>query len=106
VPKKKQFYPKVKKQKGGPPTTPEFEPDRPNLARINLAAAAGQAGLSVGDSVRIDAGGTYSGQVGTVERLISGVIPSALVRMPAGGSRQVRTVDLVQVPAAESKPSE
>ena len=106
MPKKKQFYPKVKKTKGDAPTTPSVEPDRPNLARINLSAGAGQAGLSVGDRVRIDTGGTYSGEVGTVERLISGVIPSALVRMAGGGSRQVRTVDLVRVPAAEPDATE
>jgi hypothetical protein len=105
VPKKRTFYPKVKKTKGTPAPTPDGEPERPNLARINLSAAAGQAGLSVGDRVRIEASGTYSGEVGTIERLISGVIPSALVRMAGGGSRQVRTVDLKQLPATESNPT-
>jgi len=32
-----------------------------------------------------------------IERLSGGGIPSALVRVDGGGSRQVRTIDLVQV---------
>jgi hypothetical protein len=108
VPKKKKaYYPSTKtKGKKGPAASPEAEPDRPNLARINLSAAGGQTGLSVGDRVRIDASGTYSGDIGTIERLIGGVIPSALVRMAGGGSRQVRTVDLVAVSATESNVTE
>ena len=100
MPKKKTYYSSSKPKKKGPAASPEAEPDRPNLARINLSAASRQAGLSVGDKVRIEASGSYSGDMGTIERLISGVIPSALVRMAGGGSRQVRTVDLVAVPAA------
>jgi hypothetical protein len=61
---------------------------------MNLAAAAGRQGLSVGDHVRIEAAGLYSGESAVIERLSSGVIPSALVRT-AKGTRQVRTIDLV-----------
>ena len=104
--KKKAYYPSSKPKKKGPAASPEAEPDRPNLARINLSAAGGQTGLSVGDRVRIEASGTYSGDIGTIERLIGGVIPSALVRMAGGGSRQVRTVDLVAVSATESNVTE
>jgi len=48
----------------------------------------------------------YAGQTAVIERLSGGVIPSALVRTEGGGSRQVRTIDLVAVvpdtaPAAE-----
>jgi hypothetical protein len=61
---------------------------------MNLAAAAGQPGLKVGDKVRIEAAGLYSGESAVIERLSSGVIPSALVRTQ-NGTRQVRTIDLV-----------
>jgi hypothetical protein len=74
----------------------EESPERPNLATINLKAALGRAGFEVGDRVRIEAAGMYSGQIGVIERLSSGVIPSALVRVEGGGSRQVRTIDLAR----------
>ena len=97
--KRKTNYPPPKsaKPKGGVPATPEVIEDRPNLARINLSAGAGQAGFVVGDRVRIQSAGMYSGELATIERLSSGVIPSALVRTDGGGSRQVRTIDLVKV---------
>jgi hypothetical protein len=100
VPKRKVFYPPAKTStKRRPLGEPEVQPDRPTLARINLTAAAGQLGFAVGDRVRIEAAGTYSGEVGTIERLSTGVIPSAVVRMGNGGSRQVRTIDLSAAPA-------
>jgi hypothetical protein len=84
--------------------------ERPNLARINLQAGMGKAGFSVGDRVRIGASGLYSGEIATIERLINGVIPQALVRAESGGSRQVRTIDLERVvaekPPAAAKPAE
>jgi hypothetical protein len=40
----------------------------------------------------------YAGQIGVIERLSSGAIPSALVRVEGGGSRQVRMIDLVLAP--------
>jgi hypothetical protein len=70
-------------------------PERPNLATINLEAAGGRSGLRVGDRVRIDSSGIYSGESAVVERLTSGPIPAALVRTDSGGTRQVRTIDLV-----------
>jgi len=106
VPKKKVYYPSKSQTKRGPAGPSEPEPERPNLARINLSAAAGQAGLSVGDRVRINASGTHSGEIATIERLISGVIPSALVRTDGGGSRQVRTIDLAAVPKESPAPKE
>ena len=106
MPKKKVYYPSKSQTKRGPTGPSEPEPDRPNLARINLSAAAGQSGLSVGDQVRINAGGMYSGETVTIERLISGVIPSALVRTASGGSRQVRTIDLAAVPKESPAPKE
>jgi hypothetical protein len=60
--------------------------------------------------VRIEATGTYSGEIAVIERLSAGVIPSALVRTDGGGTRQVRTIDLVptqnEAPAqAEAQPA-
>src|SRR5512141_577476 len=85
-------------QKRLPPAISEDTIERPNLARINLSASAGKAGLKVGDRVRIGSSGMYSGQIGVIERVSTGAIHSALVRVEGGGSRQVRTVDLVLAP--------
>lgn len=89
-------------QKRAPQPGSEAPEDRPNLARINLDAGAGRAGFKVGDRVRIDSTGMYSGQTGVIERLSSSVIPSALVRVEGGGTRQVRTIDLVAAPREKS----
>jgi hypothetical protein len=100
--KRKVNYPPAKtatKRAPAPAPDPNFE--RPNLATINLSAGAGRAGFSVGDRVRIEASGIYSGEIAVIERLSSGVIPSALVRTEGGGSRQVRTIDLAPVQAAQ-----
>ena len=80
-----------------PPQQSEDTIERPNLARINLTATAGKQGLKVGDRVRIDSNGMYAGKIGVIERLSNSAIPSALVRVDGGGSRQVRTIDLVHV---------
>jgi hypothetical protein len=102
--RKKQFYPPAKTAtKRGPAPGTEESPVRPNLATINLTAGAGRAGFSVGDRVRIEASGIYSGEIAVIERLSSGVIPSALVRTEGGGTRQVRTIDLV--PAVKPEPA-
>jgi hypothetical protein len=102
--KRKVTYPPAKtatKRAPAPQPDPNFE--RPNLATINLTAGAGRAGFSVGDRVRIDASGIYSGQMAVIERLSAGVIPSALVRTEGGGTRQVRTIDLVPATADSAK---
>jgi hypothetical protein len=105
--KRKTNYPPPKsaKPKGGFPITPEVVEDRPNLARINLSAGAGKVGFAVGDRVRIESAGMYSGEIAVIERLSSGAIPSALVRVSSGGSRQVRTIDLVKV-TGDAAPAE
>ena len=72
---------------------------RPTVASINLSAGAGRAGLSVGDRVRINGTGLYTGELATIEKLTSGAIPSAVVRTDAGRTRQVRTIDLEPVSA-------
>ena len=85
---------------GGPGGPPIGEPYvRPTVASINLAASTGRAGLKVGDRVRINGTGLYSGELATIEKLTSGPIPSAVVRTDAGRTRQVRTIDLEPVNA-------
>lgn len=99
-PKRKVNYPPAKTAtKRAPAPTPDPNIVRPNLATINLEAGAGRAGFSVGDRVRIDASGMFAGEIAVIERLSVGVIPSALVRTEGGGTRQVRTIDLVPAPA-------
>ena len=100
--KRKVNYPPPKTSRRPPPAGSDESPERPNLATINLTAGAGRAGFAVGDRVRIDAAGLYAGQTGIIERLSAGVIPSALVRTDGGGTRQVRTIDLVPA-AVEAK---
>ncbi len=103
--KRKVRYPPAKTStKRPPPPGSDQSLERPNLATINLSAGAGQAGFAVGDRVRINATGMYAGETGVIERLSSGVIPSALVRTQSGGTRQVRTIDLA--PASDKEPSE
>jgi hypothetical protein len=93
--KRKATYPPAKTAtKRAPAPAPDPDYERPNLARINLSAGAGRAGFAVGDRVRIEAAGMYAGEMAVIERLSSGVIPSALVRTDGGGTRQVRTIDL------------
>jgi len=126
VPKKRKVnYPPAKTAtKRAPAPQPDPNYERPNLATINLTAGAGRAGFSVGDRVRIEGSGLYSGEIAVIERLSVGVIPSALVRTGSGGTRQVRTIDLTpavaestapaaaaesasaETPAAESSPAE
>ena len=94
--KRKQFFPPAKTSNRREPLPgSDSSAERPNLATINLSAGAGKQGLSVGDRVRIEASGLYAGEIAIIERLSTGVIPSALVRVEGGGSRQVRTIDLV-----------
>jgi hypothetical protein len=73
---------------------------RPTVATIDLNAGRGKAGLAVGDRVRITGSGLYAGEAAVIEKLVSGVIPAALVRTEAGRTRQVRAIDLEPLPAA------
>lgn len=67
---------------------------RPTVVSINLDAASGRSDLKIGDRVRINGGGLYSGEAATIEKFAGGVIPAAVVRTEAGKTRQVRTIDL------------
>jgi hypothetical protein len=85
------------------PQTAGVEPriERPQVATIDVNASRGRAGLAIGSRVRITGSGLYSGEPAVIERLMSSVIPSALVRTESGKTRQVRTIDLEPIaPAA------
>jgi len=92
--RKKQFFPPKVNKRAPTPAGSDDSYERPNLATINVQAGAGRAGFSVGDKVLIEGGGTYSGEVATIEKLNTGVIPSAVVRTASGTTRHVRTIDL------------
>jgi hypothetical protein len=69
-----------------------------------LSASTGRAGLKLGDRVRINGTGLYSGDLAIIEKLTTGAIPSAVVRTDAGRTRQVRTIDLEPVAAPPPAP--
>jgi len=101
VRKRKVTYP-VAKTANKPARTVGLGSDptytRSTVATIDLKALEGRDGLSVGQAVRIGGTGLYSGETALVESLLSGVIPSAMVRTEAGRSRRVRTIDLQPMP--------
>ena len=90
----------------GLPTDPPYV--RPTVATIDLSAGKGRAGLTIGGRVRIAGTGLYNGETAVIVKLVTGVIPQAVVRTEAGKTRQVRTIDLEPVGAAspESKAAE
>lgn len=101
--KRKVNYPPAKTANRPAPATglPTDAPYvRPTVATIDLTASKGRAGLSVGGRVRIAGTGLYAGEIAVIEKLTSGVIPSAVVRTEAGKTRQVRTIDLEPVSAS------
>jgi hypothetical protein len=106
VRKRKVTYPPPKTANRPPPASglPTDAPYvRPTVATIDLTAGKGRAGLTVGGRVRIAGSGLYAGEIAVIERLVTGVIPQAVVRTEAGKTRQVRTIDLEPVgPAAQS----
>jgi hypothetical protein len=91
--RKARGYVPPKRSKGPPPATRE-PVDRASLATIDTTAGLGRSGITVGARVRILGTGLFAGETAVVEKLVGGVIPSALVRTDAGRTRQVRTIDL------------
>jgi hypothetical protein len=73
------------------------------VANINLGAMTGRSDITQGARVRI-ASGLYAGEFATVESVVGGVIPAAVVRTESGGSRRVRTIDLVPAPLEAATP--
>ncbi len=95
--KRKVTYPVAKTATKRAPAAgagPEPVYTRPTVASIDLTAAGGRGGLSVGDRVRIIGSGLYAGEPAVIERFAGGVIPAAHVRTESGRTRQVRTIDL------------
>ena len=101
--RKKVFYPKAKPGAPAPPGTPGADARAAAAASrtvsINLGALGAGAGINQGDRVVIQSG-LYEGELATVESVVGGVIPAAVVRTDAGMTRRVRAIDLV--PARES----
>jgi len=97
--KQRTYYPTKKAKGPAPADRPVIVP--PSLATINTAAGRGRQGIRAGSRVTILGTGLYAGEAAVVERLVEGVIPSAVVRTEAGRTRQVRTIDL-EPRAAES----
>jgi hypothetical protein len=113
VRKRKTTYPPAKTATRPAPATglPSDPPYvRTTVATINLEAAKGKTGLTVGRRVRITGTGLYSGEIAVIEKLITGVISQAAVRTESGNTRRVRTIDLEPVeasaPAAPAGPNE
>jgi hypothetical protein len=103
VKRRKVTYPVARTHTKGMPRAgagPEVVQVRPNLVAIDVTAGAGRANLDVGGRVRINGTGLYAGEEATIQRLVGGVIPAATVRTDAGGTRNVRTIDLEPIVGA------
>lgn len=100
--KRKVSYPPPRtatRQAPPPSVVGDSSYNRPTVVSIDLDAASGRSDLAVGDRVRINGGGLYSGEAATIEKFAGGVIPAAVVRTDAGKTRQVRTIDLEPIGA-------
>jgi hypothetical protein len=107
VKRKKVFYPKAKPGAPAPPGSPAADLRAAAAASravtINLNALAAGGNVRQGDRVQIQSG-LYAGELATVESVVGGVIPAAVIRTDAGRTRRVRAVDLV--PARETPASD
>jgi len=106
VKRKKVFYPKARTGAPAPPGSIGAAGADARAAfaaagtvTIDTAALRAGAGVREGDRVRIQSG-LFAGELATVESVVSGVIPAAVIRTDAGRTRRVRAIDLV--PASES----
>jgi hypothetical protein len=106
VKRKKVFYPKAKPGAPAPPGSPGADARAAIAASrtvsINLGALRAGADVRAGDRVQIQSG-LYAGELATVESVVGGVIPAAVIRTDAGRTRRVRAIDLV---AASEPPRE
>jgi len=97
--RKKVFYPKARPGAPVPPGTPGADARAAAAAArtvsIDLDAATAGAGIRLGDRVQIQSG-LYAGEMATVESVVGGVIPAAVVRTDAGRTRRARAIDLVR----------
>jgi hypothetical protein len=97
--RKKPFIPKSRPGAPAAPGTPGAEARAAAAAAstvsINLDAMRAGAGIEKGDRIQIKSG-LYAGELGTVESVVGGVIPAAVIRTDSGRTRRVRAVDLVR----------
>ena len=97
--KRKKTYPPAKTANrstpGGPPTGEPVV--RSTVASIDVRAVQGRPGLEVGARVRVLGTGRHAGALATIEQLVRGGIPQAIVRTDAGERGHVRTIDLEPV---------
>ena len=104
--RKKPFVPKSRPGAPAAPGTPGAEARAAAAAAstvsINLDAMRAGAGIEKGDRIQIKSG-LYAGEFGTVESVVGGVIPAAVIRTDSGRTRRIRAVDLVR--ASEPPPS-
>ena len=97
--KRKRTYPPAKtanRSTPGGPTTGD-PAVRSTVASIDSRAVKGRPGLEVGGRVRVLGSGRHAGALATIERLVRGGIPQAIVRTDAGEREHVRTIDLEPV---------
>lgn len=97
--KRKVTYPVKRSDRPAPRPGAGAEPAqiRSSVVSIDLTAGTGRSGLKIGSRVRITGTGLYSGELATVQSVPGGVIPAAMVKTDAGGTRRVRTIDLEPV---------
>jgi hypothetical protein len=104
--RKKVFYPKARPGAPAPPGTPGADARAAAAAArtvsIDVDAARAGAGIRIGDRVMIQSG-LYAGEMATVESVVGGVIPAAVIRTDAGRARRARAIDLVR--GSEPTPS-
>lgn len=105
--RKKVFYPKARPGAPAPAGSPGADARAATAAArtvsINLDAMRAGGNVRQGDRVQIQSG-LYAGELATVESVVGGVIPAAVIRTDAGRTRRVRAIDLVPAPKAD--PSE
>jgi hypothetical protein len=105
--KRKKFYPKARPGAPAVPGAPDADARAAAAAArtvsIDLGAATAGAGIRPGDRVRIQTG-LYAGEMATVESVVGGVIPAAVIRTDAGRTRRARAIDIVR--GAGPAPSE
>jgi hypothetical protein len=107
VKRKKVFYPKARPGAPAPAGTPGADARAAAAAArtvsIDLEAARAGADVRQGDRVQIQSG-LYAGEMATVDSVVGGVIPAAVIRTDAGRTRRVRAIDLMR--GAEPTPKD
>ena len=100
--RRKVTYPVRQVTPGGPSADERAAAAASRTVSINLQAMTGRE-LKVGSRVRIMSG-LYAGELATVESVVGGVIPAAVVRTDAARSRRARAVDLVPATPEDEAP--